>query len=142
MSTYVRPTTAQIQADDLERSIYLDDRRTALKHQAKLESKLGQLFDELWDQCSPELKAKLKGEDGFTHVDTARDPLQLHNCIKRVCCGFEAHKMKYYALTQAIKSLFLSTNAQGCPMKSTCANSMRYGTPSHSLVGLSPITLK
>ena len=46
----VRPAPKEVAADDLECSVYLDDRRTALKQQSKLNSKLGQLFDELWDQ--------------------------------------------------------------------------------------------
>ena len=37
-----RPTPEVIAADDLERSIYLDGRRTALKQQVKLSNELGQ----------------------------------------------------------------------------------------------------
>lgn len=38
-------------------------------------------------------------------METDRNPLELRKRIKNICCGFEAHKMKYYALAQAIKLL-------------------------------------
>ncbi len=98
-----RPTPDEVAADDMNRSIYLEDRRMALKKQDKLSNVITQLYDELWEQCSLELKAKLKGEVGFDAVETARDPLELRNRIQRVSCGFEAHRMKYYAIAQAIK---------------------------------------
>lgn len=102
-----RPTPEEIEADDLERSIYLEDRKIAMRKQDKLNLEVGQLYDELWEQCSAELKAKMRGENGFAAVETARDPLALRNRIKSVCCGFEAHKMKFYALSQAIKKLMM-----------------------------------
>ena len=102
-----RPTPEAIRADELERSIYLEDRKMALRKQDKLTDVIMQLYDEMWEQCSIELKAKLKGEVGFEAVETARDPLELRNRIQRVCCGFEAHRMKYYAIAQAIKRLLL-----------------------------------
>ena len=108
-----RPTAQEIAADDLERSIYLEDRKTALRKQDKLADVIMQLYDEIWEQCSLELKAKLKGEEGFEAVGTTRDPLQLRSRIQRVCCGFEAHRMKYYAVAQAIKKLLLFYQKNG-----------------------------
>ena len=100
-----RPTSDEAAADPVLVSIYLEDRKQAIKEQKRLDNEIGQLYDEMWEQCSIELKAKLKGEDGFTAMETARDPLELRNRIKRICCGFEVHKMKFYALTQAMKKL-------------------------------------
>ena len=102
-----RPTPEEIKADDLERSIYLEDRKIVMRKQDKLNLEVGQLYDELWEQCSIELKAKMRGENGFAAVETARDPLALRNRIKSVCCGFEVHNMKFYALSQAIKKLMM-----------------------------------
>jgi len=103
------PTKVEMTADEVDilRSIYLEDRKQAIKDQKKLDNELGQLYDEVWEQCSVELKAKLKGEQGFSAMDTAPNSLELRNRIKKMCCGFEAHKMKFYALTQAIKKLVM-----------------------------------
>ena len=49
----------------------------------------------------------MRGENVFEAVETARDPLALRNRIKSVCCGFEAHEIKFYALSQAIKKLMM-----------------------------------
>ena len=102
-----KPEASVLKADDfgLEKAIYLEDRKSAIKKNDKLKLEIGQLYDEVWDQCSVELKANLKGDSGFSVIETARDPLGLRKHIKRACCGFEAHKMKYYALSQAVKKL-------------------------------------
>ena len=108
-----RPTAEQIAADELERSIYLEDRKIALRKQDKLTDVIMQLYDEIWEQCSLEMKARLKGEQGFGAVETARDPLRLRDRIQRSCCGFETHRMKYYAVAQAIKRLLLFYQKNG-----------------------------
>ena len=104
-----KPEDSVLKADDygLEKAIYLEDRKTALRRQQKLKIEIGQLYDELWEQCSLELRAKLKGEEGFAAAQSAHNPLELRNRIKGICCGFASHKMKYYALTQATKKLTL-----------------------------------
>jgi len=61
------------------------------------------LYDVLWEQSSKEMLLKLQGEDGFAAMEAVRDPLQLRNRIKRMCCGFGEQKMKVYALAEAIK---------------------------------------
>ena len=43
-----RPTPEEIEADDLERSIYLEDRKIAMRKQDKFNLEVGQLYAELW----------------------------------------------------------------------------------------------
>ena len=109
IKTPTMPTKEEMTADEVGilRSIYLEDRKQAIKDRKKLDNELGQLYDEMWEQCSVELKAKLKGEQGFGTMETARNPLELRNRIKKVCCGFKSHKMKFYVLTQATKKLVM-----------------------------------
>ncbi len=85
-----KPTYEVFKKDDfgLKKAIYLEDRKTALKKQGKLKVEIGQLYDKLWEQCSLELRAKLKGEDGFTTVQTIHNPLELRKLMKGICCGF------------------------------------------------------
>eukprot|EP00956_Cyclotella_meneghiniana_P028544 scaffold66757_cov136-Cyclotella_meneghiniana.AAC.1 len=59
----------------------------------------------LWEQCSPSVQGKLKGEEGWAAVDTNKDPVALIQRMKRVCCGFEAHKQPVHALVQSMKVL-------------------------------------
>ena len=35
----------------------------------------------------------------------ARNPLLLRNRIKRMCCRFDGHKMKFYSLAQAVERM-------------------------------------
>ena len=44
------PDGRMIFNDPIEQSIYLDDRKTAVKHNTKLTTELTQLYGELWDQ--------------------------------------------------------------------------------------------
>ena len=53
-----KPTPEEIEADDLERSIYLEDRKMAMRKQDKLNLEVGQLYDKLWEQCSIELRQR------------------------------------------------------------------------------------
>ena len=46
-------------------------------------------------------------------MELACNPLELHNRIKRICCGFEAHKEEYYAITQAMRKFILFYQAKG-----------------------------
>ena len=52
-------------------------------------------------------------DHGFAAVETAHDPLALWDRIKSMCRGFEAHKMKFYALSQAIKKLMMFYHKPG-----------------------------
>jgi len=41
----------------------------------------------------------------YAEMMIARNPLLLQNRIKRMCCGFDDHKMKFYAIAQAAKRM-------------------------------------
>jgi len=48
---------------------------------------------------------EVQGEDGCSEMIIARISLLLRIRIKRMCCGFDDHKMKFYALVQAVKRM-------------------------------------
>ena len=47
----------------------------------------------------------MQGEDDFVEMMAARNSVLLWSRIKRICCGFDDHKMKFYALAQAVKRM-------------------------------------
>ncbi len=58
-----RPTPEALAADDLVARIYIEVRENAIRKQEKLTLEIGSLHDELWEQCSKELRARLQSED-------------------------------------------------------------------------------
>jgi len=100
-----RPDAQALADDPLLRYEYLEDRKTFQIDTKVLDREYKQLYSKIWGQCAPELRGKLKGENGCTAMAENKKTLELLICIKQNCCGFEAHKMKYYALMQAMKKL-------------------------------------
>jgi hypothetical protein len=61
----------------------------------------------MYNQCSQEVKDKLKGADDWV---TTQKEQSLHNPInkiERICVGFDDHKQEVFNLVQALKTLFL-----------------------------------
>ena len=107
-----RPATVliggrQVVENDLDMQIYLKEYSEASKAQKKLDREFVQLYGELYNQCDEQLRSRLHGESGFDQVETNRNPLELIKRVKRISCGFDAHKMLYYAVAQSIKKVIL-----------------------------------
>ena len=49
------------------------------------------LFSLLLEQCSPEMKNRVRGTKGFTEVDSAQHGVNLLAIIREIMCGMEEH---------------------------------------------------
>ena len=60
----------------------------------------------IYDQCSPELKNKLKGTEGYDGAKSTNDAAKLLTMIHGYCCRFDLLSDEYMAIVGAIKNLF------------------------------------
>jgi hypothetical protein len=60
----------------------------------------------IYDQCSAELKNKLKGTQGYDTAKSANDVAQLLTMIRGYCCQFYLLSNKYMVIVASIKNLF------------------------------------
>ena len=60
------------------------------------------------DQCSPELKNKLEGTEGYDGAKSTNDVAKLLTMICEYCCQFQFDLLsgKYMVIVAAIKNLF------------------------------------
>ena len=87
--------------DDTEIEIWREEVKMIAKRRQNLREGLMRTYALLWEQCSPSVQGKLKGEEGWATVDTNKNPVELIQRLKRVCCGFDAHKQPVHALVQS-----------------------------------------
>ena len=60
----------------------------------------------IYNQCSPELKNKLEGTEGYDEAKNTNDVAKLLTMICGYCCQFDLLSDKYMAIVAAIKNLF------------------------------------
>ena len=60
----------------------------------------------IYDQCSPELKNKLEGTEGYDGAKSTNDVAKLLTMIRGYCCQFDLLSDEYMAIVAAIKNLF------------------------------------
>jgi hypothetical protein len=60
----------------------------------------------IYNQCSTELKNKLKGTQGYDTAKSGNDVAKLLTMIRGYCCQFSLLSNKYMAVVAAIKNLF------------------------------------
>ncbi len=60
----------------------------------------------IYDKCSPDLKNKLKGTEGYNGAKSANNVAKLLTMIQGYCCQFNLLNDKYMAIVAAIKNLF------------------------------------
>jgi len=60
----------------------------------------------IYDQCSAELKNKLKGTEGYDDAKNTNNVTNLLTMIHGYCCQFDLQSNKYMAIVAAIKNLF------------------------------------
>jgi hypothetical protein len=56
----------------------------------------------IYDQCSPELKNKLEGTEGYNNAKRTDDMAKLLIMIKGYCCQFDLLSNEYMAIVAAI----------------------------------------
>lgn len=99
------PNNVVMIEDETEMAIWHEEVKMIAKRRQNLREGLMRTFALLWEQCSPSVQGKLKGEEGWAQVDANKDPVVLVQRMKRVCCGFEAHRQPVHALVQSMKVL-------------------------------------
>lgn len=100
----------RLAVDPAETTIYQEEIKMVAKRRGNLRDGMQWAYALLKGQCPPTTWGKIVGEEGFEQVDAAKNPIELKRRIKRVCCGFEAHKQRTYAVAQAI--VLLATTIQ------------------------------
>jgi hypothetical protein len=65
------------------------------------------VYSILYDQCSEEVKDKIKAAANFEEIDRQKQVHRLIQVIQRVCMGFEDHRQGVYGMVQAMQKLFL-----------------------------------
>ena len=92
-----------------EQAIYQEEIRMTAKRRANLREGLPWAAT-LKGQCSPSLWGELTAEDGFEQVEMDKNPVELKHRINGICCGFQAHKQRVYAVAESI--FLLATSMQ------------------------------
>ncbi len=86
--------------------------KTIAKRRFKLQDSLQKGYTTVYDQCSQEVRDKLKATDDWDKMQ--RDP-SLHKLIQKIehtCIGFNDHKQEVFTLVQALRRLFLFTQGE------------------------------
>jgi hypothetical protein len=60
----------------------------------------------IYDQCSPELKNKLEGTNGYDNVKSSNDIIKLLTMIRGYCCQFDTLNDKYMLIVKSLNNLF------------------------------------
>jgi hypothetical protein len=89
-------------ADPVEVEIHRQEIALVAKRRAAVRDGMPWAFALLKGQCSPSTWGKIESEAGFDIVDQQKDAIELKRRIKAVCCGFQAHCQRMYAVAQAI----------------------------------------
>jgi len=93
-------------ADD-QRIIRAEEVKTSAKRRLKLSESLKKGYATVYDQCSQEVRDKLKGTDDWESIQKDQSLHELINKIERICMGFDDHKQEVFNLVQALTTLFL-----------------------------------
>ncbi len=60
----------------------------------------------IYDQCSPELKNKLEGAEGYEKAKKSNNIIQLLKMMRNYCCQFDTLNNDYVSIVGAFKNLF------------------------------------
>jgi hypothetical protein len=60
----------------------------------------------IYNQCSPELKSKLEGAEGYEKAKETNDIIQLLKMKCNHCCQFDTLNNEYVSIVGAFKNLF------------------------------------
>jgi hypothetical protein len=60
----------------------------------------------IYNQCSPELKNKLEGTNGYDNAKSSNDIIKLLMMIRGYCCQFDTLNDEYMSIVKSLKNLF------------------------------------
>jgi hypothetical protein len=81
--------------------------KSVAKRRQKLEESLKKGYATVYDQCSQEVRDKLKATKDWEVVQSQQSLHELIRRIKKICVGFDDHKQSAFNLVQSLKMLFL-----------------------------------
>ena len=96
---------------DLE-LICIEAVKSVAKRRQKLEESLKKGYATVYDQCSQEVRDKLKGTRDWETVQATQSLDELIKRIEKVCVSFDDHKQSVFNLVQSLKTLFLYTQSE------------------------------
>ena len=113
------PTPVDPNASDAEdqKIIRAEEVKTIAKRRLKLAESLKKGYTRVYDQCSQEVKDKLKGTDDWESIQKDQSLHNLVNKIKMICVRFDDHKQEVFNLVQALKTLFLYSQTDKATVK-------------------------
>ncbi len=82
------------------------------KRRLKLQDSLKKGYATVYDQCSQEVRDKLKATDDWERTQRNQSLHELIQKIEPICVGFVNHKQEVFNLVQALKMLFLFTQGE------------------------------
>jgi hypothetical protein len=86
--------------------------KSVAKRQQKLEESLKEGYATVYDQCSQEVRDKLKATRDWETVQAVQALDELIKRIEKICVGFDDHKQSVFNLVQSLKTLFLYTQSE------------------------------
>jgi len=81
--------------------------KSVAKRRQKLEESLKKGYATVYDQCSQEVRDKLKATKNWENVQSEQSLHELIKRIEKICIGFDDHKQSVFNLVQSLKTLFL-----------------------------------
>ena len=85
--------------EDLE-LIRVEVVKSVAKRRQKLEAALKKGYATVYDQCSQEVRDKLKGLKNWENVESDQSLHELIKRIEKICVGFDDHKQSVFNLVQ------------------------------------------
>ena len=82
------------------------------KRRLKLQDSLKKGYVTVYDQCSQEVRDKLKATDDWDKMQRDQSLHKLIQKIECICVGFNNHKQEVFNLLQALRTLFLFTQGE------------------------------
>ena len=86
--------------------------KSVAKRRQKLEDSLKKGYATVYDQCSQDVRDKLKATKDWERVQAEQSLDELIKRIERICVGFDDHKQSVFNLVQSLKALFLYSQSE------------------------------
>jgi hypothetical protein len=98
---YPRPFSKTATINPGEVFLWQQDVTEAKKRMALLTKNKKHLYALILNQCSPELKSKIKGADLYVQADCNQDMVQPLLIIRGYCCSFDDNQQSIYMFKSA-----------------------------------------
>eukprot|EP00569_Conticribra_weissflogii_P008200 CAMPEP_0171363762 /NCGR_PEP_ID=MMETSP0879-20121228/3564_1 /TAXON_ID=67004 /ORGANISM="Thalassiosira weissflogii, Strain CCMP1336" /LENGTH=562 /DNA_ID=CAMNT_0011870969 /DNA_START=26 /DNA_END=1714 /DNA_ORIENTATION=- len=99
----------------IEMEIWKNQYRRADEKRATLEDNAKRAYALIYDQCSPALQTKLKGQEGYDDVEVNQDVVGLMELIRGICCKYDASCEPVMSLVQAKRRVYTCYQGQKQP---------------------------